>query len=143
MTNISLNKAGCLPRRNCCGFSVECPSESLKIHKTSHTESQFELTPSGILHWKVLPGCSISGMCERYHMVILKNIDEDIAGDNYQEKVISYLGKGGHPILKAMKADISPRALCERHLLLGFWQTWFSLTLGILCTKPEVRRNFC
>lgn len=88
MTNICLNKAGCLPRINCSGFSVECPTKSLKMHKTLQTESQFELTPSGISHLKVFPGCSISGMCERYHMVISTNVDEDVAGDNYFIKCV-------------------------------------------------------
>lgn len=83
MNNICFNKAGCLPRINCFEFSLECPAESLKIHKTSQAESQFELTPSGISHLEVSPGCSISGTCERYHTVILKNVDEDVAGDNY------------------------------------------------------------
>lgn len=88
MTNICLNEAGCSPRINCYRFSVECPTKSLKIHKTSQTKSQFELTSSGISHLKVFTGCSISGMCERYHMVISKNIDEDIAGDNYFVKYL-------------------------------------------------------
>lgn len=52
--------------------------KSLKIHKTSQTKSQFELTPTGISHWKVLLVCPISGT----HPVILKNAEENMAGDN-------------------------------------------------------------
>lgn len=133
VTNTCLNKTGCLPRINCSGFSEECPTESLKIHNISHTESQFELTPSGIWHLKVFPGCSILGI---WWKVPYGHFKECRWGHCWWQLFYQMptIGKGGHPILQALKADISPRALYEWDLLLGFCQTWlFSGIWNSMC----------
>lgn len=95
--------------------------KNLRIHKTSQTKSQFELTPAEISHSEVLSGCSISGMHERQHLVILKNADEDIDGDSLPN---AYPRKKWPSYFASNIFDTNPRALCEWHLLLGFWQTW-------------------